>query len=233
VSRTLAFGLLAILLATAFVRLGFWQLERAGERAAADAEARRRLELPPVELGRAVLSGPAATDELAHRRARAAGRYDPAREVVARGRAWRGSPGVELLTPLRLRDGGEVWVDRGWVPSPDAESVDRAAHAEPGPARVRGVLRPPTRVEREGGVQGLVVQQDPEPSRRGYPRREVALPGAGPHLGYAVQWFAFAAIALVGAAIYVWSRLRAPRPEPSTIGAGAACPPRSHPRPRR
>jgi surfeit locus 1 family protein len=33
-------------------------------------------------------------------------------------------------------------------------------------------------------------------------------PSDGPHLFYAIQWFSFATIALVGAAVYYWTRRR-------------------------
>ncbi|MFN2433264.1 MAG: SURF1 family protein [Gemmatimonadota bacterium] len=218
-TRTLAFGLVAAALAVVFVRLGVWQLARAEEREAANAQIRARLEAPVVELAPATLAGSGA-ERLAWRRATAEGTYDAAREAVVRGRTHAGSPGIELIAPLRLEGGGEVWVNRGWVPSPDAATVDRSMLAEPGRVEVRGFLRP-----REGAeppeIGGLVLQRDSGSGARGYPlpRGDPEL-GRGPHLSYAIQWFSFATIAVAGCVAYVWStRRRDSRPSHSTVAA--------------
>jgi surfeit locus 1 family protein len=207
--RTILFGALAITAALLFSRLGIWQLDRLAERRHANAEIRRLLAEPAVRLAAGDVADSAALVRLAWRRAETAGRYDPGREVVVRGRTWQGTPGVELLTPLELEDGGTLWVNRGWLPSPDAEHVDAARYAEPGTVRVRGILRPAGKGEapRVGRPPGAVLQQLPDRSLPGPPyRREEPELTEGPHLSYAVQWFAFAATAIAGFGTYVWSR---------------------------
>jgi surfeit locus 1 family protein len=207
--RTILFGALAITAALLFSRLGVWQLDRLAERRRANAEIRSLLAEPPVRLAAGDVADSAALGRLAWRRAEATGRYDAGREVVVRGRIWQGTPGVELLTPLELEDGGTLWVNRGWLPSPDAEHVDAARYAEPGAVRVRGFLRPAGKGEapQVGPPPGVVLQQLPDtalatpPYRRGEPDLS-----EGPHLSYAVQWFAFAAIAIAGFGAYSWSR---------------------------
>ncbi|MGH3114521.1 MAG: SURF1 family protein [Gaiellaceae bacterium] len=225
-TRTLAFGLVAAALAVVFVRLGLWQLARAEEREAVNAEIRARLEAPVVELGGAALDAGGGDRRLAWRRATAQGIYDASRQADDRGRTHGGSPGVELIAPLRLEGGGEVWVNRGWVPSPDAATVDRSTLAEPGRVEVRGFLRPREAAEpREIG--GLILQRDSGSGARGYPlpRGEPEL-GRGPHLSYAFQWFSFAAIAVVGCVAYLWSsRRRDTRPSDPTATRGGG----SHP----
>src|SRR2546422_7924965 len=47
-------------------------------------------------------------------RLRARGIYDYAHERLWHGPSYEGIPGVDLITPLRLADGGAVLVDRGW-----------------------------------------------------------------------------------------------------------------------
>jgi cytochrome oxidase assembly protein ShyY1 len=118
----------------------------------------------------------------------------------------RGLPGVYVVTPLRFADGTGVLVQRGFAPAPDGRTVDAAPLAEPESTAVEGVLLSAT---------GRVL---PESVAVGYPllplviRRTVPAAGmpeglaiaplpsrdTGPHLSYAIQWFAFAAIALVG-----------------------------------
>jgi surfeit locus 1 family protein len=204
--KTLVFGALALAAGALFLRLGVWQLHRLEERRAANAEIRRLLGEPALRLTGADADS-AALEELLWRRVEAEGRFDAGREVVVRGRTWRGSPGVGLLTPLDLDGGGVVWVDRGWVPSPDAEHVDAGRYAEPGLVRVRGFLRPATPGEELGARPSAVLDRVPDPAapRPPVPRGEPEL-SDGPHLSYAVQWFAFAAIALGGYAAYLRSR---------------------------
>jgi surfeit locus 1 family protein len=54
----------------------------------------------------------------------------------------------------------------------------------------------------------VIVQQSPDSTPNTLPIREAALQlEDGPHLGYAIQWFAFAAIAIFGPLIY-WRQTR-------------------------
>jgi surfeit locus 1 family protein len=205
--------------ALAFTRLGIWQLDRLHQRRALNALLAQRMAAAPVDLAQTGGAAPPALDTLRYRRARAAGVFDFTREVVQGGASYQGSPGVHVLTPLRLTDGGAVLVDRGWAFSGDAQTVDQAALAEPESATVEGVLLAPA------GRRAV----RPDTLRLGYPlfrlvlRRTVApasLPSGlavpelaplseGPHLSYAVQWFSFAVIAIVGGAILTW-RARSP-----------------------
>jgi cytochrome oxidase assembly protein ShyY1 len=91
-----------------------------------------------------------------------------------------------------------VFVDRGWVPSPDARHVDQALYREPDSATVEGLgVLPP----RGWGCPPLpfILQQSGIAAAQGLPRRWPA-PALddGPHLSYAIQWFSFAVIIVVG-----------------------------------
>lgn len=134
----------AIVLAAVFVRLGIWQLDRLGERRARNARVAARLALPPLDVADPGLLGLPA-DSMRHRRIVARGVYDFGREQVWRGRSFEGTPGVALVTPLRLADGSAVLVDRGWVPSPDASRVDRSRYREADTVAVVGIGAIPPR----------------------------------------------------------------------------------------
>ncbi|MBA2564717.1 MAG: SURF1 family protein [Gemmatimonadetes bacterium] len=216
-ARPAAFVLVALALAALFVRLGVWQLDRAAQRQAANARVASLLAQPFLQVGPADLRNAAAAKRLAWRRAAAEGRYAAEGEVVIPGRAYKGSPGVHLLTPLLLEGGGgvSILVNRGWVPSPDASTVKREAYREQGRVRVCGVLRPPSAPEARALLTGraaavpVVLEQLAGARSRPFPIRSSGpeLTG-GPHRSYAVQWFSFAAIALIGAGAYVRSRAR-------------------------
>ena len=203
--KNLVLALVALAAAGTCIRLGVWQLDRLAQRRVRTAHAHALAALPPVEI-RAGVAG----DSLVGRQVQARGVFDYAHERLWRPRPHQSVPGVNLVTPLRLGDGSGVWVDRGWAPSPDAVHVDQAAWRGPDTAEVRGlgVRLPrgrgdvdPTRLAdsvpyplHAVGIQLL----PPRPS----PTEPLPLPaplvGNGPHLAYAVQWFSFAAIVLVG-----------------------------------
>lgn len=202
---------LAIVVAAGCVWLGLWQLDRLRERRAGNDRIRSGLEGQPVTLEAAPSVG------LDYRRASATGTYDGANSVLLYGRPLGGRPGDHVLTPLRLEDGSAILVDRGWVPT------GQDAPVPTGSLSVRGVLLPSESMEGVAPADGRVktvdlegiatalpyrlaplylLAQQEEPSRPGLPV-PAPLPelSEGPHLSYAIQWFSFAAVALVGCAV--------------------------------
>jgi len=205
-------------------RLGVWQLARRAERRALNAVLEARLAQPPLDLeaGMPFLSVP--PDSLRFRRVRGAGRLDFSNQFIEIARSFQGAPGVHVLTPLRLADGVGVLVDRGWTYAADGMTVDLAALREPDSTVVEGLFGLPS------GRFGV----RPDTLRAGYPllpvvlRRTSPSPGMpqalravppptldeGPHLSYAVQWFSFATIALVGGALLARRDAERARPSP-------------------
>jgi surfeit locus 1 family protein len=160
------------------------------------------LALPPLPV-----RGDVTADSARQRRVVAQGVYDFAAERTWPGRSFQGTPGVALVTPLRLADGSRVLVDRGWAPSPDAFHVDHARYRESDTATVTGIALIPPRGRGDVDVSGFlpfVIQNEaPEPAQ-GLPRRwPPPTLDDGPHLSYAIQWFSFAVIALVGTAVLI------------------------------
>lgn len=241
-------GTVAVLVvAGVCIRLGVWQLDRRAERQARNAVIAERMDAPPVTLERP----PMDTAGLAYRRARLAGAVDDGRAIVLAGRSRNGAPGVHVLSPVRLGTGA-VLVNRGWLPAPDAATVDLGPVRIEGAVRVEGVLVPFPDVELDTAPDGfrtrwfrvdgrairgqypypvaplyLVATVRPEPAGTGPAQAAEAdsarapddaagpvpleLPSIepGPHLSYAVQWFSFAAIFLIG-----WMVLLVRRPGP-------------------
>jgi cytochrome oxidase assembly protein ShyY1 len=210
VARRMAILVLAAAVAALCVRLGFWQLDRLRERRASNDLIRAGLAAAPVVLDEAPGSG------AARRRATATGTYDVDHEVVLFGRALEGRSGDHLLTPLLLADGSALLVDRGWVPT------GTRAPAPDGQVEIQGILLPPESDDAVP-VSGRVTEVDPDGIQRTLPyelapvylvlrdQRPPAGPlpvpaplpelSEGPHLGYAIQWFSFAAVALIGGAV--------------------------------
>jgi surfeit locus 1 family protein len=218
----LFFGI-SLVLALVFVRLGIWQLSRLDDRRTLNRAARAARALPPLNLDDPAALAGLAPEALDNRRVGLTGRYDHAAEIVLRAQSEGGVAGVRIVTPLRLLRGDTaVLVQRGFVPSPDAATVDLTGLHEAGVVTVTGIVR-----ALPGGVSGeprelngqlswrrvdlaalqqrlpyplapFLVLQSPDSALPRLPRRDQ--PPAlddGPHLSYAVQWFAFAVTAVV------------------------------------
>jgi surfeit locus 1 family protein len=217
--RLRAFLTLALPLAFAalFVRLGVWQLSRLREKRSFNAILTARLAAAPVD----VTTLPADTSLGHYRRVSASGTLLYDREVAFAGRSHEGSPGVDLLTPLKL-DGRDtvIMVNRGWAYSFDAASIDNARWREKDSVRVAGYAETfagkeksaaPRRVHAldRAAIQAIVglpvapyviVQtSDSATHADSVPvRLEIPAPDEGPHKSYAIQWFSFALVAVVG-----------------------------------
>ncbi len=224
--RSIAFLLLAFLVAAGCVRLGFWQLSRHRERASRNALVEARLRQPAVDVSRL----PRDSAAVRFRPATATGELLYDRQIVLAARVHQGSPGVFILTPMRI-DGTDslLVVNRGWVYSPDGATVDLtrwreqrgttslSGFVEPFPdvpsAVVTGRERTLRRlarsdVERLAGAPVLpfyLVLASPTEKAGAEAVARVQPPplDEGPHRGYAFQWFSFAAIAIAGSVLAV------------------------------
>lgn len=217
------------------VRLGFWQLDRLEQRRARNAVVLAGMSQPPRPVD-AALAAEMRRDptRLVYQRATARGRYLPQGEMVLRARVEAGRPGVHLATPLLLEgDSAVILVNRGWVPAPDAATPPERPAPPPGIVTVSGTLQAVPVTEdggsrsvsprgdttyrrldlaaarrRIGPVLPMYLQLLPESgAARSLP---VAVPppplDEGPHLGYAIQWFSFALIGIVGLFFLLRSR---------------------------
>ena len=218
-------SVVAIALAIVFMFLGFWQIRRLQQRQSANAILAARRYAPEVGLD----SLPSDT-ALAHfRRVHLRGIYDHGQEIIYTLRGRNGSPGVNILTPLlRPNRDTAVLVNRGWVYSADGTTVDLQPWQEsdtlnghgfvetfptkgpfeaPNPARPRSFRR----LDRSALAKVLpypvanyyIVLTDSATSPSAPPRIEPAPLDEGPHRNYAIQWFSFAAIAIVGLVIFL------------------------------
>ncbi len=218
-------SILAISFAAVCISLGFWQLRRLSARQSANTLLASRRLAPEVELD----SLPADTSAAHFRRVSVSGAYDYANEIVLTLRGRDGSPGVNILTPVR-RTGSDtaVLVNRGWVYSPDGMTVDKEKWREggtlegngfietfptkgpfdaPNPARPRSFRRLDrsalSRVFPYPIANYYVVLTDSANSPNIPPRVEPAPLDEGPHRNYAIQWFSFAAISIIGLVIFL------------------------------
>lgn len=218
-----------------FVNLGLWQLSRHDERSALDATLAARTAAPVLSIDEA-LGLP--IEELELRRIEVTGVFDPSQEVILQARSFNGRSGHNVITPLRDAQGRFVLVNRGWVPIDTAGPPVVSAPPPPGEAQIVGIARktevrgnlgpidpatgPLVRISRvdidrlapqiKGDLFPFYLQQVSPASRGELPLvLDAPEPGGGPpHLAYAVQWFAFAAVVAVGYPLLLRSTARKP-----------------------
>jgi surfeit locus 1 family protein len=222
--RKLILSILAISFAAVSISLGLWQLRRLAERRTANALLASRRFAPEVPLD----SLPSDTAIAHFRRARVRGVYDYPNEIVLTLRGRNGSPGVNLITPIR-RAGADtaVLVNRGWIYSPDGvsaetkqwregDSVDANGFVEVFPTQGPFDKISPTRPRSMRRLdRSALAKLFPYPIANYYvvltdsartgepPRVEPASLDEGPHRNYAIQWFFFAAISIIGLVIFL------------------------------
>jgi cytochrome oxidase assembly protein ShyY1 len=214
--------LVALLVATACVLLGRWQLHRLGERHERNHLLERNLDAPPAAPQDLLRVGRDPRPDDIYARVRATGRYDVGRQLLVRTRPLDGQVGYYALTPLVTGQGPAVLLVRGWVPDgPTAESLPDVPPPPDGTVTVTARIRPSEDPSTTGTPpRGQVTRIDvpriartlpydvyggygevtaERPTRRTTPTRLPAPePSEGPHLAYAFQWFLFAGLALGG-----------------------------------
>lgn len=237
--RWLVGHIVVVALAFLFIRLGFWQLSRLDEvRAHNDlVRARQAMLVAPLEdLLTPTVPDPGAA---LYRRTQAIGTYDAAGQVVVRFRTVEGQTGGFVLTPLRMVGGAAVVVNRGFVPLAGSDQpIPAASQPVAGEVRVIGLTvsgeTAGTVLESDPGTGAakvmstvdldriradlaydlypvvLVLQEQDPSAAEGAP---APLPppdlSEGPHLSYAIQWFLFTAVGLIGWPLLI--RQSAPR----------------------
>jgi surfeit locus 1 family protein len=236
--RGLLIPSLAALLALAvLLALGTWQLERKAWKEALIATLADRLAAPPI-----ALPAPSEWPELdpvkaEFRRVALRGEFLPTQPalVYTSGSSLRpdvSGPGYWVFTPVRLADGSQVVVNRGFVPEGRQDPGSRADDRPGGAVDIVGVMRwPETRglftpndepgknlwfvrdhvamatAKGWGTVAPFFVEQEAPPPPGG-------LPAVGPvrpnlpnnHLQYALTWYALAVVLLAVCAVWMVNR---------------------------
>lgn len=197
-----------------FVVLGNWQLGRAAEKRALDEDFSRA--------GPALPLPPASIAVPRYQRVTASGSYDTDHQFLLDNMSESGRAGVRVLTPLLLSDGNALLVDRGWVPfgatRDSLPDVAVAGTSRTVAGRMDQLPRPSIRLEAPPAdgwprltsfpemnelanqlgrdLHPQLILLDPREAD-GYVRNwHVPGPTSLRHLGYAIQWFAFAATAV-------------------------------------
>lgn len=225
--RFVVLTLAAVSVAAATFSLGQWQLRRAAQKESLQAEITAKNSLSALD-GVALLAIKNIANEI-HRPVVLEGVWQAAHTVYLENRPMNGQPGFWVITPLTIKDSGQVVVvQRGWIPR---NFVDRTSLppvvTPPGVVRVQGrIALPPSKLyEFRPGDAGLIRQNldldayrtqtglallDVSILQTGAPsdglRRDWAAPTAGvdKHYGYAFQWYGLCALVVV---LYGWFQI--------------------------
>jgi surfeit locus 1 family protein len=224
---------LAILLA-----LGLWQLDRKAWKESLIAQIDARARGEPAEIMPEAQWPEWRPADHEFRHVRATGTFLHDKEMPVHGLlSQRGSAlqGFYVFTPLRVRSGAIVLVNRGFVPG-DLRDPTRRADSQPvGDVTVTGLVRAPetrgwfmpenqpgrnewfvrdvAQMAKARGLERVApfwIDADAIPNATSWPRpgqTNLAIPNN--HLGYALTWFGIA-LALVGVfGVWAWGRVRA------------------------
>ncbi|GAA3729180.1 SURF1 family protein [Spinactinospora alkalitolerans] len=223
----LAFHALVVLVVPSFIALGFWQYGRWEDKAAAVALQEANLSSDAVPVQELTSVGGDVDSEDRWRTVTATGTYDSEHELLVRNRDGSRGVGLYVITPLVTGDGTAVLVNRGWVEQPPTSTQQPEVPPAPaGEAAVTGRLQyseTPENTgirERDGLPEGQIMiidvdeiaaglpypvhggfveltEQDPptDPAPEAVPAPET---DTGMNLSYAVQWWVFTVIAIVG-----------------------------------
>jgi surfeit locus 1 family protein len=214
---TIAAAIAVVVFATA----GDWQGRRMREKEALRAQLDAAAKEAPVAF--ASLPRDADWAALRYRPVTATGEYDARRQVLVDNRVHEGRAGYHVVTPLAIPDGRIVLVNRGWTPV-GASRAELPRVAPPaGSVTVVGRLALPSTgfVELAQGQASGPVWQNLDPARFAAATGVAVVPamieatappapddglvrdwpapdfGVEKHRIYMLQWYAFAALAIV------------------------------------
>ena len=214
-----------VLLVSLFTGLGIWQLDRAEQKRSLAAAQDVQRQLPPLSLN----SDIPEAEAIAFRQVSAAGDYLFDKTVLIENRKHQGKTGFHVITPLKLEGSNEiVLVNRGWI-SRDQYQGPGSITSPNSRVSIQGKVHIPKPPAIEMGQPDLASQETPRwpyltldnytawsdltiapfailqspGDEEGFVRHWPTTSFSdGMHIGYAIQWFAFALIALI-----IWWRL--------------------------
>ncbi len=223
--------LFVVALGFTFVNLGQWQLDRLDQRRDRNATTAEHENAPVLPFDQVFTRTIEDSDQW--QRVEVRGTFLADKQLQARYRSFDGRTGWELVTPLRTTTGQTVLVDRGFVERPPGQDFPKAFPAPPaGEVHVLGYVRR----NEQGNTNQMTPTENTVrlinsdalaeamqlPLVNGYlslievtPAQSAELepvtpppPTEGPHWSYAMQWFAFTAIAGIGLFILIRNDIR-------------------------
>lgn len=179
-------ALLVILVIAVTTAAGFWQLSRAHQKEARQHQLVEFENAPPVTLG----AGHPAPASIEYRRIRMRGHFLADRVVYLENRPYQDQPGFYVVMPFAVDGGGQVLVNRGWLPRNLAERTAIAPHSTPGGTiELEGVAR---------ATLGRTLALGGGGHERGEIRQNLSIPDYASETGLSLEPFAVEQISDTG-----------------------------------
>lgn len=224
--------LAALLVIPLFISLGNWQWSKAKAKESLQEQRDSRSSNPAIAVPTAIVPAEALRDY----RVSARGTYETERQIFIDNRIHKERGGYHVITPLRLSGSDtRILVNRGWIPALDRHDQVPVVDTPKGEVEVTGVAVQPSNkfftLAPEPNVAGwqsvwqnldmaryaeksplplhaVVIQLDADSPAGGFVREWPRLDDRRErHVGYALQWWAFAAATV---AIWLFVNLRRP-----------------------
>ncbi len=201
-----------------FIELGNWQLSRADEKNARQAQLDMLSQQPITSLPNMRVK----LEDFQYREVEISGEYLPSHTIYLDNKTYKGVAGYHVLTPIKLANSSlHVLINRGWVAGGFDRSVLPDVPLVQGEVMVTGIVVSPEQrmlqltdqvitgtvwnnldVQRYQETTGLelqpilVLQQDQleDGLVRQWDRPDS---GSAKNMGYAIQWFSLAATAII------------------------------------
>ena len=230
--------ILVLLAVAVMMRLGIWQLDRLAGRRAFNAQVLSQIDEPTLPLTESVISSDLETLEFRTVQATGEYDLANALVLGNQVWEDQLGVHLLTPLKLANSD-AVILVDRGWIPFEDWQNRNLAAYAEPGTVTIEGMFRVSQSklglrdcLDETAGetpfqvwcfdlagiaeylpyellpvyvIQAPVGEQSAPPYRY-IPQIEIS---EGPHLSYAIQWFTFSAILLIGYPFFVRREMQA------------------------
>lgn len=245
----LAFHALVLVVVPSFIWLGFWQLDRWEERSASANLQQDNVAAEPVPVEDLTSVGTDVAHDDRWRTVEATGTWDSDNEVLLRNRDGSQGVGFHVLTPLVTEEGPSLLVNRGWIQrGENAHDTPEPPAVPDGEVTVRGRLHYSENEDNTGlsnrddlpEGQIMIVDVDeladvlPHDVYGGYveltdqapvpenPPERVPLheEDTGMSASYAVQWWVFAVVAVVGWIVLMSREVRDARELEASSGDG-------------
>ncbi|MFT4081831.1 MAG: SURF1 family protein, partial [Nocardioides sp.] len=234
--RWILFALAVVVLAYATWWLGNWQFSRLQDKRQDNDIIRTNEKADPEPARNVMAVGTDLDDADEWRRVTATGTYDTADTIIWRYRSGdHDRNGVDVVVPLVMSDGSTLLVDRGWMSTPDQDTLTTPPNAPSGTVTVVGWARADasgsaTSVTAFGDLLGTralsaveagkaidhptlggFVNLDTEngASARGLEKVDMPELNDGPHFFYGIQWWFFGVLGVVGFFYLLYDERRA------------------------
>lgn len=253
VLRYVAIVALGVLLAVTFVQLGRWQLDRLEQRRERNANvvAHESQEVRPYQ---DLMTGEIGDDDQWYR-VSASGEYLP-QQFQVRYRSLDGALGSEIVAILATDQGENLLINRGFVQRRGASPTSELPPLPPGTVNITGLVQRNQRGDEAamtphegqlrlinsdvlGRATGLELVNGYVSVLESTPAEAAELTPLGPptldegnHFSYALQWFAFTVIGVIGLIVLIRGDIRDRRkarkgPQPKKTATHSAAPARA------